>query len=50
MPRVSLGGRLALLFAVCTAAVSLTAGLLFSRASNGTSSNWTSNCSMAGCP
>ena len=33
MPRVSLGGRLALLFAVCTAAVSLTAGLLFSRAS-----------------
>ncbi|AIZ35610.1 heavy metal sensor histidine kinase [Pseudomonas parafulva] len=33
MPRLSLGGRLALLFAACTAAVSLTAGLLFSQAS-----------------
>ncbi|MCO7563874.1 heavy metal sensor histidine kinase [Pseudomonas sp. S 311-6] len=33
MPRLSLGGRLALLFAACTAAVSLTAGVLFSRAS-----------------
>ena len=33
MRRLSLGGRLALLFAACTAAVSLTAGLLFSRAS-----------------
>ena len=33
MRRVSLGSRLALLFAACTAAVSLGAGLLFSRAS-----------------
>ncbi|WP_430540254.1 heavy metal sensor histidine kinase [Pseudomonas entomophila] len=33
MRRLSLGGRLALLFAACTAAVSLTAGLLFNRAS-----------------
>ncbi|WP_136475329.1 heavy metal sensor histidine kinase [Pseudomonas sp. DG56-2] len=33
MRRLSLGGRLALLFAACTAAVSLTAGVLFSRAS-----------------
>ncbi|MEB3902743.1 heavy metal sensor histidine kinase, partial [Pseudomonas putida] len=33
MRRLSLGGRLALLFAACTAAVSLSAGLLFSRAS-----------------
>ncbi|MBC3420472.1 heavy metal sensor histidine kinase [Pseudomonas sp. RW3S2] len=33
MPRLSLGGRLALLFAACTAAVSLSAGLLFSHAS-----------------
>lgn len=33
MRRLSLGNRLALLFAACTAAVSLTAGLLFSQAS-----------------
>lgn len=33
MRRLSLGSRLALLFAACTAAVSLGAGLLFSRAS-----------------
>ncbi|WP_279806447.1 MULTISPECIES: heavy metal sensor histidine kinase [unclassified Pseudomonas] len=33
MRRLSLGGRLALLFAACTASVSLGAGLLFSRAS-----------------
>ncbi|MBM3106981.1 heavy metal sensor histidine kinase [Pseudomonas sp. P66] len=33
MRKLSLGGRLALLFAACTAAVSLTAGVLFSRAS-----------------
>ncbi|MGH8379477.1 heavy metal sensor histidine kinase [Pseudomonas sp.] len=33
MRRLSLGSRLALLFAACTAAVSLTAGVLFSRAS-----------------
>ena len=33
MRRVSLGSRLALLFAACTAAVSLGAGLLFNRAS-----------------
>ncbi|MBJ9975314.1 heavy metal sensor histidine kinase [Pseudomonas sp. S75] len=33
MPRLSLSARLALLFAACTAAVSLSAGLLFSRAS-----------------
>ncbi|MFP5431453.1 MAG: two-component sensor histidine kinase, partial [Gammaproteobacteria bacterium] len=33
MRRLSLGSRLALLFAACTAAVSLTAGLLFSHAS-----------------
>ncbi|WP_375100163.1 MULTISPECIES: heavy metal sensor histidine kinase [unclassified Pseudomonas] len=33
MRRLSLGGRLALLFAACTAAVSLSAGLLFNRAS-----------------
>ena len=33
MRRLSLGGRLALLFAACTAAVSLVAGALFSRAS-----------------
>ncbi|MBV6287421.1 heavy metal sensor histidine kinase [Pseudomonas aegrilactucae] len=33
MRRLSLGGRLALLFAACTAAVSLVAGVLFSRAS-----------------
>lgn len=33
MRRVSLGSRLALLFAACTAAVSLSAGLLFNRAS-----------------
>ncbi len=33
MRRLSLGGRLALLFAACTAAVSLGAGLLFNRAS-----------------
>ena len=33
MPRLSLGVRLALLFAACTAAVSLVAGILFSRAS-----------------
>lgn len=33
MRRLSLGKRLALLFAACTAAVSLTAGLLFNRAS-----------------
>ncbi|MFF3702860.1 MULTISPECIES: heavy metal sensor histidine kinase [Pseudomonas] len=33
MRRLSLGARLALLFAACTAAVSLAAGLLFSRAS-----------------
>lgn len=33
MRRVSLGSRLALLFAACTAAVSLGAGLIFSRAS-----------------
>ncbi|TDF84819.1 heavy metal sensor histidine kinase [Pseudomonas sp. H9] len=33
MRRLSLGGRLALLFAACTAAVSLTAGVLFSNAS-----------------
>ncbi|CAI3798446.1 hypothetical protein GLGCALEP_02085 [Pseudomonas sp. MM221] len=33
MRKVSLGSRLALLFAACTAAVSLGAGLLFSRAS-----------------
>ncbi len=33
MRRVSLGSRLALLFAACTAAVSLGAGVLFSRAS-----------------
>ncbi|MHC6224884.1 heavy metal sensor histidine kinase [Pseudomonas sp. X10] len=33
MRRLSLGSRLALLFAACTAVVSLTAGILFSRAS-----------------
>lgn len=33
MRRLSLGSRLALLFAACTAVVSLTAGVLFSRAS-----------------
>lgn len=33
MPRLSLSGRLALLFAACTAVVSLFAGVLFSRAS-----------------
>ena len=33
MPRLSLGVRLALLFAACTAVVSLIAGILFSRAS-----------------
>jgi len=33
MPRLSLGVRLALLFAACTAVVSLVAGILFSRAS-----------------
>ncbi|WP_283107527.1 heavy metal sensor histidine kinase [Pseudomonas entomophila] len=33
MRRLSLGGRLALLFAACTATVSLSAGLLFNRAS-----------------
>ena len=33
MRRLSLGSRLALLFAACTAVVSLCAGLLFSRAS-----------------
>ena len=33
MRQLSLGSRLALLFAACTAAVSLTAGVLFSRAS-----------------
>lgn len=33
MPRLSLGVRLALLFAACTAGVSLVAGILFSRAS-----------------
>ncbi|CAM3809857.1 Sensor protein CopS [Pseudomonas reidholzensis] len=33
MRRLSLGSRLALLFAACTAAVSLSAGLLFNRAS-----------------
>ncbi|WP_312933945.1 heavy metal sensor histidine kinase [Pseudomonas sp.] len=33
MPRLSLGTRLGLLFAACTAVVSLTAGLLFSQAS-----------------
>lgn len=33
MPRLSLGARLALLFAACTAVVSLLAGILFSRAS-----------------
>lgn len=33
MRKLSLGGRLAMLFAACTAAVSLTAGVLFSRAS-----------------
>ena len=33
MRRLSLGSRLALLFAACTAAVSLGAGLLFSKAS-----------------
>ena len=33
MPQLSLGGRLALLFAACTATVSLTAGLLFNHAS-----------------
>lgn len=33
MRRLSLGTRLALLFAACTAAVSLGAGLLFNRAS-----------------
>ncbi|WP_425930586.1 heavy metal sensor histidine kinase [Pseudomonas sp. NyZ201] len=33
MPRLSLGVRLALLFAACTAVVSLLAGILFSRAS-----------------
>nr|BFD40759.1 sensor histidine kinase [Pseudomonas sp. FFPRI_1] len=33
MPRLSLSGRLALLFAACTAVVSLLAGVLFSRAS-----------------
>jgi len=33
--RISLGSRLALLFAACTAVVSLTAGVLFNRASEG---------------
>ena len=33
MRRLSLGSRLALLFAACTAAVSLGAGMLFNRAS-----------------
>ncbi len=33
MPRLSLSSRLALLFAACTAVVSLFAGVLFSRAS-----------------
>lgn len=35
MGRLSLGSRLALLFAACTAVVSLTAGVLFTRASEG---------------
>jgi two-component system heavy metal sensor histidine kinase CusS len=34
-PRLSLGNRLALLFAACTAVVSLTAGVLFNHASEG---------------